>query len=81
MEYICVYNIYICITESLCCTAEINFVNQLYFNKIFFNGDDVNLPHMVVERDLKSHKKTGTDMGSQCYYHMVWFLPSTSRRE
>ena len=27
---------YICITESLCCTAEIkhNLVNQLYFNKI-----------------------------------------------
>ena len=24
---------YICITESLCCTAEINIVNQLYFNK------------------------------------------------
>ena len=30
-------NIYICITESLCCTAEIkyNIVDQLYFNKIF----------------------------------------------
>ena len=29
---------YICITESLCCTAEIkhNIVNQLYFNKINF---------------------------------------------
>ena len=29
-------NIYICITESLCCAAEIkhNTVNQLYFNKI-----------------------------------------------
>ena len=28
---------YICITESLCCTAEIkhNIVNQPYFNKIF----------------------------------------------
>ena len=27
---------YICITESLCCTAEVkhNIVNQLYFNKI-----------------------------------------------
>ena len=23
--------IYLCITESLCCTAEINIVNQLYF--------------------------------------------------
>ena len=59
MEYICVYNIYIyiCITESLCCTAEINFVNQLYFNKIFFNGDDVNLPHMVVGRVKKSQKE------------------------
>ena len=30
-------NVYICITESLCCTAEINtFVNQPHFNKIFF---------------------------------------------
>ena len=26
--------IYICITESLCCTEGINIVNQLYFNKI-----------------------------------------------
>ena len=25
---------YICITESLCCTVEINIVNQLYVNKI-----------------------------------------------
>ena len=24
-----------CITESFCCTAEINTVNQLYFNKKF----------------------------------------------
>ena len=23
---------YMCITESLCCAAEINLVNQLYFN-------------------------------------------------
>ena len=28
-------NIYMCITESLCCIAEINIVNQLYFNKIY----------------------------------------------
>ena len=28
-EYI---HIYVCITESLYCTAEINIVNQLYFN-------------------------------------------------
>ena len=29
-------HIFVCITESLCCTAEIhtNIVNQLYFNKI-----------------------------------------------
>ena len=27
-------NIYAYITESLCCTAEINIVSQLYFNKI-----------------------------------------------
>ena len=26
-----------CITESFCYTAEINIVNQLYFNKIFSN--------------------------------------------
>ena len=26
-------NVYICITESLCCIAEINIVNQLYFSK------------------------------------------------
>ena len=27
-------NIYICVTESLCCTPETNnIVNQLYFNK------------------------------------------------
>ena len=26
-------NVYICIIKSLCCTAEINTVNQLYFNK------------------------------------------------
>ena len=25
---------YTCITESLCCTVEINIVNQLYVNKI-----------------------------------------------
>ena len=25
---------YIYITKSLCCTTEINIVNQLYFNKI-----------------------------------------------
>ena len=25
---------YTCITESLCCTAEITIVNQLHFNKI-----------------------------------------------
>ena len=24
----------VCITESLCCTVEINIVNQLYVNKI-----------------------------------------------
>ena len=38
-------NVYICfmstcdsvyITESLCCTSEINVINQLYFNKILF---------------------------------------------
>ena len=28
-EYVC-----LCKTESCCCTAEINTVNQLYFNKI-----------------------------------------------
>ena len=28
-------DIYICITESLWCIAEINIVNQLYYNKIF----------------------------------------------
>ena len=32
--YIYIY-IYIYMTESLCCTAEINIVNQLYFNKVF----------------------------------------------
>ena len=26
-------NVYMCLTESLCCTAEINIVNQLYFSK------------------------------------------------
>ena len=25
--------VYMCITDSLCCTAEINTVNQLDFNK------------------------------------------------
>ena len=41
-EYIIYSYIYICtklnmyITESLCCIAEINIVNQLYFNKINF---------------------------------------------
>ena len=29
-------NVYMCITESLCCRAEINIVNQLYFNKLHF---------------------------------------------
>ena len=28
-------SVYICITESLCCTAEIHIVNQIYFNSIF----------------------------------------------
>ena len=27
-------NVYICVTESLCCSADINIVNQLYFRKI-----------------------------------------------
>jgi len=26
--------VYMCVTKSLCYTAEINTVNQLYFNKI-----------------------------------------------
>ena len=26
-------NVYICIIESLFCTAEFNIVNQIYFNK------------------------------------------------
>ena len=26
--------LYLCITESLCCTAEINIINELQFNKI-----------------------------------------------
>ena len=26
--------LYMCVTKSLCYTAEINVVNQLYFNKI-----------------------------------------------
>ena len=26
-------NVYMCITESLCCAAEINIENQLCFNK------------------------------------------------
>ena len=32
MEKNIIKNVYICITDSLCCTAEINTVNQLYFN-------------------------------------------------
>ena len=28
--------IYVCVTELLCCTIEINIVNQLHFNKINF---------------------------------------------
>ena len=33
-------NIYVCLTESFCCIAEIkhNIVNQLYFNKILKSG-------------------------------------------
>ena len=27
---------HICVTESLCCRAEINIINQLYCNKIYF---------------------------------------------
>ena len=49
----CVYFIYIniythtytCITESLHCTAEVNIINQLYFNKIIF------------EKNLKQQQK------------------------
>ena len=33
--YMCVY-IYVYITESLCGTAEVSVVNQLYFNRIHF---------------------------------------------
>ena len=29
-------HMYVCIAESLCCTAEINTVNQLYSNKIYY---------------------------------------------
>ena len=28
-------NVYICKIESPCCTAEINIINQLYFNKMY----------------------------------------------
>ena len=29
-------NIYVCITESLCCTAEMNTISsQLYFSKVY----------------------------------------------
>jgi len=33
--------IYICITESLCCSAEIkyNIINQVYFNFFFLKGE------------------------------------------
>ena len=32
-------NVYTCITESLCCAADINkIVNQLYFNQIKKNS-------------------------------------------
>lgn len=27
-------DVYVCVTESLCCTTEINTVHQLYFIKI-----------------------------------------------
>ena len=40
-ENIYIYmHIYICITESLCCTAEIkdNTLNQLYFKNILKNN-------------------------------------------
>ena len=31
--YVCIY-VCVCLTESHCCIAEINIVNQLYSNKI-----------------------------------------------
>ena len=31
-EYFLKKKVCVCITESLCCTAEINIVNQLYLN-------------------------------------------------
>ena len=34
-EYICTYVcVCVCVTESLCYTPEVHFVNQLYLNKI-----------------------------------------------
>ena len=39
-------NMYICISDSLCCTAETNStVNQLYLNKIFL--------HVLIKTQLK----------------------------
>ena len=43
-------NVHICITESLCCTAEINIVNQRYFNKTF-------LKRRVTPKDMEESRK------------------------
>ena len=32
-ENVCIYIVYVCITESLCCTAVVNTVIQLYFDR------------------------------------------------
>ena len=32
-KYLKKKNVYMCITDSLCCTADWHIVNQLYFNK------------------------------------------------
>ena len=43
-------HVYICITESLCFTAGINIINQLYFNKI-------NLKNKTIATKLKKKKR------------------------
>ena len=55
--YVCIY-IY-CLNESLCYTAEINIVNQLYFNKTIKREKDFQKAfHSKYEIITKIHYST-----------------------
>ena len=58
-------NIYVCITESLCYTAEIrhNTVNQLYFNKNCFLKSSRGKAHLLKSRKCSHYLPCARNRG------------------